>query len=222
MPSIGVAANHFTRRRSLAMAIISTANSFGGFVFSVIFSHFLRGHVGFAMGIRIGGFICFGCLGLAQVLMHQYLKAKSPTSQTSSKITGDNPAAACQAPPSSSSTVCKNQPYVPTVLCGFVFSLGLFYSIFNVQLFAREEGFASPKLSGWLLGITDLSSCVGRVVLTYLGDRSACDDNVLVEEFCGYYGLLCALWCLFWRSLRASIPCRVILGTQTGAPQVCV
>ncbi|TFK98220.1 MFS general substrate transporter [Pterulicium gracile] len=203
-PPSGLSPNHFTRRRSLAMGIIPTANSFGGFVFSVMFSHLFRGRVGFAMGIRIGGFICLGCLSLAQVLMHQYPKGKLPN-EASLSIPASSP--------STVAAICKNQPYVLTVLGGFVFNLGLFYPIFNVQLFAREEGFAPTNLIGWFLGIIDLSSCVGRVVLTYLGDRYG---PVRTIAPCALISGVLPMTMFLWKGSAAIVAFCVLYGVFSG------
>ncbi|KAF5358667.1 hypothetical protein D9758_007682 [Tetrapyrgos nigripes] len=73
IPSSSVVSHHFQQRRALAMGFITTGSAIGGFFFSTIFSHFLdpgsTDTIGFAWGVRIGGFISLVCLVLANFLM---------------------------------------------------------------------------------------------------------------------------------------------------------
>jgi len=173
----GVVANHFTQRRGLALGIITTGSSIGGFAFSTMFSHVLVGKIGFASGIRIGAFIGLGCLVAAFLLMKQYPKGfKRPS---------HGPASLTPSPPKSS---LKRPAFILVILYGFVIGLGLWFPTISIQLFASNHPNISPSLGSWLLAIINLSSTVGRVVPNWLSDRfGAVEMNIV---FTGLNGIL--------------------------------
>jgi MFS family permease len=231
MPSAGIVANHFTKRRALAMGITTTGPSLGGFFFSIMFSHFFNGKVGFANGVRIGGYICLGCLILANMLMHQYPANAAPISSTSDVHKATRPVLPLLR-------LIQKPSYTLTVLSGFAFNLGLFFPIFNVQLFAKEETNASIGLVGWLLGIMNLSSSVGRVIPNMFGDRYGpvqisipcaiisgvlailmfvCTNSASIVAFCVLYGFFSGgVYALFFPAVLCWDPDMKTSGLRLG------
>ncbi|ETW75337.1 MFS monocarboxylate transporter [Heterobasidion irregulare TC 32-1] len=163
LPTSGIVPNHFTRRRALAMGITTTGTSVGGFFFSVLFSHFLNGSIGFKWGIRICAFICLGCLIAANLLMRTHPEGWIAPAQQPSESSSPR-----KTPPIRA--LFKNVSYVLTITYGFVVCLGLWFPNFMVQLFAESHGI-SPGLSSWLLAIINISSIFGRILPNWLADR---------------------------------------------------
>jgi MFS family permease len=62
---------HFTKRRSLALGIVTTGVSLGGFTFSALASKLLNTNLGFAWTVRVSAFIALGCILLANLLVTQ-------------------------------------------------------------------------------------------------------------------------------------------------------
>ncbi|KAK8000579.1 MFS general substrate transporter [Apiospora arundinis] len=86
LPLHGIIAKHFTRRRSLAMGIITTGTSLGGFAFSVLASKLFSTRLGFAWTVRVCEFITLGCILLGNVLMSEPKEKKMEKAQVEEKL----------------------------------------------------------------------------------------------------------------------------------------
>jgi MFS family permease len=71
-PAIGICTTYFQERRALAVAIVSTGNSFGGAIYPVVVRSLLP-RVGFAWTVRVLGFINLACLACAAAFMRPRL-----------------------------------------------------------------------------------------------------------------------------------------------------
>lgn len=69
LPVSGLVAKHFKKRRALAMGIITTGTSIGGFVFSLLGSKLLYSNLGFPWTVRVSAFIVLGSCVLANLLL---------------------------------------------------------------------------------------------------------------------------------------------------------
>ncbi|KAI0072189.1 MFS general substrate transporter [Panus rudis PR-1116 ss-1] len=70
MPATAVQARHWTKRRPLAMGIVSSGSSAGGIVYPIMLNQLLHnGHTSFAWAVRASGFLTLGILVLACLLM---------------------------------------------------------------------------------------------------------------------------------------------------------
>ncbi|KAG7444138.1 MFS general substrate transporter [Guyanagaster necrorhizus] len=157
-PTSSVVAHHFRKRRNIAMGIITTGSAFGGFFFSSIFGHFLGGSIGFAWGIRIGAFVCLGCLCTANLLMRtNYPQKQTPRalSATATPLT----------------TLLRTPAYMFIILYGLTISLSLYNPMFSVELFAQEHDNIPSTLTSYLVAIINLSSTLGRTIPNWLADR---------------------------------------------------
>ena len=67
-PSLGLVTTYFTKKRGIAVAIVTTGNSFGGTVYPIIVRQLLP-KVGFPWTVRIIGFINLACLAMALAFM---------------------------------------------------------------------------------------------------------------------------------------------------------
>lgn len=69
LPVTGLVAKHFKKRRALALGIISTGTSVGGFVFSLLGSKLFYSSLGFPWTVRISAFIVLATTILANLLL---------------------------------------------------------------------------------------------------------------------------------------------------------
>lgn len=168
LPVSGIVSKHFTKRRSLAMGIVTTGTSLGGFTFSVLVSELLRASLGFAWTVRVSAFIALGCILFANLLVSQPEKTsegkeeKEPASTEEVAEEGEKSRSISQ--------LLRDPAYLAIILSGFVVCLGLYFPMFAVQSFALEHGISSG-LAAWLLSIINLSSVFGRTIPNWLADR---------------------------------------------------
>lgn len=69
LPVTGLVAKHFKKRRALALGVISTGTSIGGFVFSLLGSKLFYTSLGFPWTVRISAFIVLAATILANLLL---------------------------------------------------------------------------------------------------------------------------------------------------------
>lgn len=159
MPSSSVTAQHFHKRRALAMGIITTGGAIGGFFFSRILSQFLdpKSDIGFDWGIRIVAFISLGVLVIANMLMRTNYPMKKPDEVV--------PTMGQMVP------TLKQPVWISIMLFGIISCLAIYDPLFGLQLFAEAETKADPELAKWLLSILNLVSVLGRIIPNALADR---------------------------------------------------
>lgn len=71
-PSMGLVTTYFTKRRGIAVAIVTTGNSLGGAVYPVVVRQLLP-KLGFAWTVRVIGFINLACLAVCLAFMRPRL-----------------------------------------------------------------------------------------------------------------------------------------------------
>jgi predicted MFS family arabinose efflux permease len=69
---MGIVTTYFEKKRALAVAIVSTGNSFGGAIYPVAV-RLLLPQIGFAWTVRVLGFINLACLSCALAFMRPRL-----------------------------------------------------------------------------------------------------------------------------------------------------
>lgn len=138
LPLHGIVAKHFTRRRSLALGIITTGTSLGGFTFSVLVSKLLNSSLGFPWTVRVSAFITLGCILLGNILMSEP-KVKehlvnSKTSNTMARETKghlsssfDVEASNTEERPRSIPQLLRDPVYLAIISSGFIAGLGLYF-----------------------------------------------------------------------------------------------
>ncbi|KAF2135753.1 uncharacterized protein K452DRAFT_292977 [Aplosporella prunicola CBS 121167] len=186
LPVSGIVSKHFTRRRSLAMGIITTGTSLGGFTFSILTSKLTASSLGFAWTVRVSAFIALACILSANLLVSQpktteaETKVKEEASSTedvTAAVTEKDPAgisaeeaAEKEDKPRSIPELLRDPAYLAIISSGFIVCLGLYFPMFAIQSFALEHGI-SPGLAAWLLSIINLSSVFGRTIPNWLADH---------------------------------------------------
>lgn len=140
LPVSGIVSKHFTKRRSLAMGIITTGTSLGGFAFSVIASK-LPSSIGFPWMVRLSAFITLACIMSANLLVTQPKETSTADEQkpaNSAAIdtsSGEKEPASIEEPaeeekeekPRSIQQLLRDPAYLAIILSGFIVCLGLYF-----------------------------------------------------------------------------------------------
>lgn len=151
LPALGAAAHHFTRRRGLAIGIMTSGASFGGIVFPFMLNRLLF-HQGFALGVRATAALITGLLLLANLLMRPRYPKNRP------------------AAPAALRHMLRDGAYMAFVLAGLAIMLGLFYPIFYLQLYAITRGIR-PQLAFDTVSLLNAGGVVGRLIPPFLADH---------------------------------------------------
>jgi hypothetical protein len=115
-PAMGIVTTYFLENRALAIAIVSTGNSFGGIVYPIIVRSLLP-KIGFAWTIRTLGFVNLACLATATACFRARLPPR-------------------KGGPIAELSAFREVPYLCTVLAFcFVFG-GLFFTYYFVSRFS--------------------------------------------------------------------------------------
>ncbi|KDN35743.1 MFS general substrate transporter [Tilletiaria anomala UBC 951] len=180
LPVSGVVSQHFNKRRGLAMGVITTGSSLGGFAFSVLASKLFQ-PLGFGWTVRVCAFIVLGCLAPAFFLIkepvrngekeapHQ-VQGKIECQEDVGKLSSLGNSSHDATPPPTIRSLLLDPAYVATISSGFVVCLGLYYPMFAIEAFALDRGI-HPDLASWLLSLLNVSSVLGRLIPNYLADH---------------------------------------------------
>lgn len=76
IPTMGVIAHHFQRRRTLALGIAASGSSIGGLVHPIMLNSLFHGSPGFAVGVRASAGFNLALMGTAILLMRTRLPPK--------------------------------------------------------------------------------------------------------------------------------------------------
>lgn len=109
LPALSVQAQHWRRRRSLAMGIVVSGSSIGGIIFPIMHNQLLHSSVGFAWTVRISGFMVLFLLCVANMLFSTPHNVKSRTSKPSLSV------------------VCRNTPAMISGAACFMVLWGLYF-----------------------------------------------------------------------------------------------
>lgn len=154
VPAVSVQAQHWKKRRSLAMGITFTGSSCGGIIFPIMLNRLLTGPTGFAWGTRAAAFLILGLLTAANCLMSTRLsnaktRANRPKLELREKLT--------------------DVPFLIAIAGIFLVFWGIFLPYFYLQLFVTLHG-ASSSFAFYTLTILNGASTFGRTLLNSLGD----------------------------------------------------
>ncbi|KAF7329004.1 Riboflavin transporter MCH5 [Mycena venus] len=180
-PALGVASHHFSRRRGLAIGIITTGRfnlnfvrarilsrmkgaSIGGIIFPIMLNNLLFRH-GFAVGVRATAALISGLLLLANLLMSPRYPKNQPVSKTSLRST------------------LTDLPYMTFVISGIFIMLGLFYPIFYLQLYAMKQGIPE-EIAFDTITLINTGGVVGRLAPSFLALRIGNFNVIIPIVFC--------------------------------------
>ncbi|KAJ7029303.1 MFS general substrate transporter [Mycena alexandri] len=154
VPTVSINVHHFKRRRGLAAGIGLSGSSVGATVFPIMINHLLP-KIGFASTVRATGYIVLGCLILGNSMMRTRLP---PRSQRPGAV---------EPPPIT--TFFKDAAYMWAVLGALISTLGFYFPIIYLQLFAVQHS-VDGNLAFYSIAILNGASAFGRVIGNHFAD----------------------------------------------------
>ncbi|KAJ6482133.1 major facilitator superfamily domain-containing protein [Mycena vitilis] len=151
LPALGVAAHHFSRRRGLAIGIMTSGASVGGIIFPIMLNNLLFRH-GFVVGVRATAALITGLMLLANLLIRPRYPKNRLVSKASLRL------------------ILTDLPYMTFVVGGIFIMLGLFYPIFYLQLYAMQQGIRE-QIAFDTITLINAGGIVGRLIPNLLSDR---------------------------------------------------
>lgn len=192
-PSLAIISTYFSKKRSIAIGIVTSGSGFGSVVYSIVFYR-LQPRLGEAQAFRIIGYIALGTLLVSVALLRPRI---IPTVRRSFFA-----AAAFKEPAFAWFTAAMFFGY-----------MGLYVPIDYVSSFAGNKLQASKDMTFYMVPILNAGSIVGRIVPNYLADRMG-PINVLIP-FTFACGILAFGW-LGVHSVAGLIVFSVLYGFCSG------
>jgi len=153
LPTMGVMAHHFLKKRVLVMGIVVSGASIGGVIHPIMLNKLFYGRVGFAWGVRASGFLNLGVMICALAMMRTRLPGKNA---------GGLGAAVKR--------FARDPPYILAVFGAFLVIMGLFFPVFFLQLYSIQHGI-NTNISFYSLAILNGLNALGRIIPSYIAQK---------------------------------------------------
>lgn len=159
-PTLGLVTTYFAKKRGIAVAIVTTGNSFGGAIYPIMVRQLL-GKIGFAWTVRSIGFINLACLAMALTFMRPRLPPRK-----------SGPLVEWQA--------FREVPYVCAV-AGFTLVFGaLFFVYYYISSFCFNILHMSYKDSANMIIIFNAVGVPARLFTGHAADRWTGPLNAII------------------------------------------
>ncbi|KAG1820082.1 major facilitator superfamily domain-containing protein [Suillus variegatus] len=143
-PSMAVISQHFSKRRTLVMALVAAGSPLGGINHSIMLNRLLNGTVGFAGGVRASAGLVSALLLIACLSMRT--RALSTPTTSFSKV-----ARKCS----------REVPFILMTVGTTLSQIGFFFPTYYLQLDSIKHGI-DVQFSFYLIAILNAASAVGR------------------------------------------------------------
>ncbi|KAJ7127972.1 MFS general substrate transporter [Mycena epipterygia] len=151
VPAASVVVHHFAKRRGLALGVALSGAAVGSTIFPLIINHLLP-RIGFPQTVRATGYVILGTVVGGNALMR--------TRYPGSKRTGGF---------GIMKSFFTDPPYMWTVAGAALASVGFFFPLIFIQLYATQHS-VDKNLAFYSLAILNGTSIFGRVAGNYLAD----------------------------------------------------
>ncbi|KAI5862042.1 putative MFS monocarboxylate transporter [Durotheca rogersii] len=151
IPSVAIIPEYFSRRKALAMGIVTSGSSFGGVIYALMFQGLLP-RVGFGWTTRIMGFTSLATLSISFLVLRRRTTAVQIRSLLDKQA-------------------FRERPYV-IYCCGICLSYVAFFApIFYLQTYALAHGLEGQTVGYYLVAILNASSVVGRLTPSLIANK---------------------------------------------------
>ncbi|KAI8879859.1 MFS general substrate transporter [Backusella circina FSU 941] len=150
---MGVATQWFTKRRGMALGIISGGSAMGGLVVPFVFTK-INSNLGPAWTYRIMGFVCLGCDLLACIFVKERVPSNKHRKKLSQLI---------------NFSVLKNTDFLIFLIGSNVSLFGYFIPFFFLPTNATYLGLSASQGSA-LLAIGSACNFIGRIIVGVMSD----------------------------------------------------
>ncbi|KAI1374020.1 putative MFS monocarboxylate transporter [Hypoxylon crocopeplum] len=151
IPSVAIIPQYFSRRKALAMGIVTSGSSFGGVIYALMFQGLLP-RVGFGWATRIMAFTSFATISISFLVLRRRTAAVEMRSLLDLQA-------------------FRERPYI--IYC-FGISLSyvaFFVPIFYLQTYALSHGLEGQTVGLYLVAILNAASVLGRLTPSLVADR---------------------------------------------------
>uniref|UniRef100_A0A8H7Y9I5 Uncharacterized protein n=1 Tax=Psilocybe cubensis TaxID=181762 RepID=A0A8H7Y9I5_PSICU len=192
--SFALIGHYFSKRRSLAVGIVSSGSAIGAILHPILVNRLINGRVGFHNGVRISASINVALLIIATCILKTRLPPKTNQTFPVKKW-------------------MREPPYLAIMIaCVFCFA-GLFFPVFYLQLDAIKHG-VPTHLAFYALSILNAASFFGRIIPSFLAPRFGVFN--LGAIFTTVTGVL-ILCMAFMKDLTGTVLFAVFFGLCSGA-----
>lgn len=151
IPSIAIIPEYFSKRKALAMGIVTSGSSFGGVIYALMFQGLVP-RVGFGWTTRIMGFTSLITISISTLLLRRR------TAATEIRSLLDRQA-------------LKERPYL-TYCFGICLSyIAFFAPIFYLQTYSLSHGLEGQTVALYLVAILNAASVLGRLLPSLIANR---------------------------------------------------
>ncbi|KAI1100455.1 putative MFS monocarboxylate transporter [Jackrogersella minutella] len=151
IPSVAIIPQYFTKRKALAMGIVTSGSSFGGVIYPLMFQGLVP-RVGFGWTTRIMGFTSFVTISISLLV----LRRRTGAVEIRSLI---DPQA------------FRERPYVVYCLGICLSYLAFFSPIFYLQTYALSHGLEGQTVALYLVSILNAASVLGRLTPSLVANK---------------------------------------------------
>ena len=160
VPSMGLVTTYFTKKRGIAVAIVTTGNSLGGTIYPIVVRQLLP-KIGFAWTVRVIGFVNLACLAVCLAFMRPRLPPR-------------------KSGPLFEWRAFKEIPYLAAVAGLTLVFGGMFFSYYYIASYGFDILHMSYVDSANLLIIFNAVGVPVRVVTGFIADRYTGPLNAMI------------------------------------------
>ncbi|XXG99480.1 Serine/threonine-protein kinase [Hypoxylon texense] len=162
IPSVAIIPQYFSRRKALAMGIVTSGSSFGGVIYALMFQSLLP-RVGFGWATRIMGFTSFATISISVLV----LRRRTP-------------------PPAGVRSLLdmqafKERPYIIYCLGMSLSYVAFFVPIFYLQGYALSHGLQGQTVALYLVAILNAASVMGRLSPSLVANKIGPVQTLLIS-----------------------------------------
>ncbi|KAI1208463.1 putative MFS monocarboxylate transporter [Annulohypoxylon truncatum] len=151
IPSVAIIPQYFTKRKALAMGIVTSGSSFGGVIYPLMFQGLLP-RVGFGWTTRIMGFTNFATISISFLVLRRRTAAVEIRSLLDMQA-------------------FHERPYVIYCIGISLSYLAFFVPIFYLQTYALTHGLEGQTVALYLVAILNAASVLGRLTPSLIANR---------------------------------------------------
>ena len=152
IPAVAILPQYFTTRKAIAMGLATSGSSLGGVLYPIVFRQ-LQPRIGFGWATRALGFISLATCLFSVSVMHIRQMPKQRRSLV-------DPA------------TFRETPYVLFCTAMFFGYVGFFVPIFYISSYAIQTNITTENLAFYLLPILNTAFVPGRIVPSFLAEKT--------------------------------------------------
>lgn len=152
IPALAIIPQYFYHKKALALGVVVSGSSFGGVVYSIIFTQ-LQPKIGFAWTVRVKGLIALLTLSISVLVMR---RREPPSDKIRSLL---------------DLKAFRERPYVLYCAALCTSNIAFFTPVFYMQPFALVHGLGGQTVGLYLVAIMNASSILGRLSPSLVANR---------------------------------------------------